>query len=327
MTGSATPTFIVKADVDDKAPGYLVDKIDGTTITLNSNDKLVANGGLAPTYTVKANIDDVFPGYLSDKIDGNTITLNSSDKLVASGGSVPTYTVKANLDDAVPGFLSDKIDNITITINSSNKLNSSGIAAVVDDPTPQLGGDLDCSMRRILNTSVYENMTGDLYFADYEQTPDSIYYNPCVSGGITMSVGSFSVGNYVRASFQTPHSMKLNTQITINLHYILPDETNIGKNHTWGLDVMTAGINGEYTIVPGSPFRASKQIAANDSHTHCILSLATFSTENLTVNTKIEARLQRIASAGFECESGVCVISVDSIYQADTLGSRTPTEK
>jgi len=208
-----------------------------------------------------------------------------------------------------------------------NTSNSSGIAAVVDDPTPQLGGDLDCSMRRILNTSVYENMTGDLYFADCEQSPDSIYYNPCVSGGITMSVGSFSVGNYVRASFQTPHSMKLDTQITINLHYILPDENNIGKNHTWELDVMTAGINDEYTIVPGSPFRASKQIAANDSHTHCILPLATLSTENLTMNTKIETRLQRIASADLECESGVCVISVDSIYQADTLGSRTPTEK
>ena len=44
-------------------------------------------------------------------------------------------------------------------------------------------------------------------------------------------------------------------------------------------------------------------------------------------HAKIENRLQRIASADLECESGVCVISVDSIYQADTLGSRTPTEK
>lgn len=178
MTGSATPTFAVKADVDDKAPGYLVNKIDGITIVLNSNDKLVANGGSSPTYTVKADVDDALPGYLSEKIDNTTITLNNSNQLVA--GPRPMLVKTADFDlDATCLNQTVKVDSqtdITATLVAANSVPSGSWIRVINTNPVLLTisgsiGDRNNPKLNVNNTATFMSTGGSWRWTDNTNLP------------------------------------------------------------------------------------------------------------------------------------------------------------
>jgi len=108
----------VKADENDPQAGYLSDKVDNETITVDTDThKLKA----IASYKVKATADDDNPGYLGQKIDGSTIVVNHNNQLEAKG-KVRTYEHDTN-----PGYLADKIDNDTIEVEPTTyKLRSAG---------------------------------------------------------------------------------------------------------------------------------------------------------------------------------------------------------
>ena len=103
---AVSDTYKVKFDVPD-TEGYLKEKIDGTTISYNNNNKLVSGG------YIKIDINDT-PGFISDKIDNESIIINNN-KITSSSSS----KVKSTATDPTPGYLDAKVDNSTIGVKNN----------------------------------------------------------------------------------------------------------------------------------------------------------------------------------------------------------------
>ena len=103
--------YKVKSSLNDKDPGYLSDKIDGVTITLDTSTykltaPLSAKVGLKDSVNVK---------YLADWIDNDTIQVNGEVLTVPD-----LYKVKLNKDDDKPDYLFSKFDSNIFTLTDDN---------------------------------------------------------------------------------------------------------------------------------------------------------------------------------------------------------------
>jgi len=152
-------------------------------------------------------------------------------------------------------------------------------------------------------------------------------YNHGIGGGVTFDVLGFAVGDYVDFDVQTTHSMKLNTVLDCHIHYILPNTTTIGHTFKFQLDVIAAGIDGQFAVPTGSPFTAETTVAANDDSYHRLFDIADIPASNTTVSSMYTCRLTRIASSGTEYGSEVYLKYIDCHYQKDDSGSQSEMVK
>jgi len=149
-----------------------------------------------------------------------------------------------------------------------------------------------------------------------------------VVSGVTYPVLAFALNEYMYFDVQSSHSMKLNTILDNHIHYTLPDTTDIGDNFNFQLDVIAAGINGQWSVPTGSPFTSQISVAANDDTYHRLLEIADIPAVNTTVSTIYKCKLTRIAvTSGDEYAGDVYVIFTDCHYQKNTIGSRTESVK
>jgi hypothetical protein len=124
----------------------------------------IPNGGNGADENVKISGTDTTAGNLQTKLEaGDNITLSitnlsADEKLKIDVNGVTTdQNVVVSSDDTTPSNLQNKIvegSGVTITklnagANEQLEINSSGLSAVVDDPTPELGGDLTAGNNNI----------------------------------------------------------------------------------------------------------------------------------------------------------------------------------
>jgi len=128
--------YKVKSCLNDRDPGYLSDKIDGVTITLDTTTykltaPLSAKVGLRDSVNVK---------YLADWIDNETIQVNGEVLTVPD-----LYKVKLNKDDDKPDFLFSKFDSNIFTLTDDNLI------------TLKFSTDIDLHGNDILNVHKLES--------------------------------------------------------------------------------------------------------------------------------------------------------------------------
>lgn len=159
------------------------------------------------------------------------------------------------------------------------------------------------------------------------QEPSDVLYDCGVVGGVTFPFLGFALNEYIYFDVQTSHSMKLNTVLENHIHFILPNTTNIGDKFKFQLDVIAAGINGQWTVPTGSPFAGEHTVAADDDTYHRYLDIADIPASNTTVSTIYKCKLTRVAATSDEYGSEVYITFTDCHYQKNTMGSRQENSK
>lgn len=159
--------------------------------------------------------------------------------------------------------------------------------------------------------------------------PTERLYNHGIGGGVTFPVLGFAVNDYLYFDVQTSHSMKLNTVIDNHIHFTLPNTTNIGDLFQFQLDVIAAGIDGQWAAPSGTPFTSEHTIVANDDTYHRLLGIGDIPASNTTVSSVYKCKLTRIAASvpANEYGSEVYLQFTDCHYEKDTTGSRTELAK
>jgi len=175
----------------------------------------------------------------------------------------------------------------------------------------------------------YEDLQVDVGRVRFPGVSDPTWttYNHGVGGGVAFDVLGFSVGDRVDFDVQTFHAMKLNTILDCHIHFILPNTTDIGDKFQFQIDVIAAGINGQFAVPTGSPFSSEHTIVANDNTHHRILDIADIPASNTTVSSLYTFRLTRIAASSDEYGSRVYVKYIDCHCQIDDRGSQDETSK
>ena len=155
--------------------------------------------------------------------------------------------------------------------------------------------------------------------------PEERDYAFGIGAGVTYKVLGFALNEHAYLDIQTPHAMKLNTELFFHLHFILPNTTDVGHKFRFQLDVVAAGADGTFAVPTGSPFTADHTVAANDNTNHRILGGFTIPAVNTTVSTIYKLKLTRVAVDGGDTEYGseVYLLYADPHYEADSLGSNT----
>jgi len=159
--------------------------------------------------------------------------------------------------------------------------------------------------------------------------PTERLYDHGIAGGVTFPVLGFAVDDYIYFDIQTSHSMKLNTVLDNHIHFTLPNTTDIGDLFQFQLDVIAAGIDGQWAAPSGTPFTAEHTVAANDDTYHRLLGIADIPASNTTVSSIYKCKLTRIDASvpASEYASEVYLQFSDSHYEKDTVGSRTEFTK
>jgi hypothetical protein len=148
-----------------------------------------------------------------------------------------------------------------------------------------------------------------------------------VAGGVTFPFLGFAIGEYIYFDVQTSHSMKLNTILDNHIHFVLPNTTDIGDKFKFQLDVIAAGVDGQWAAPAGSPFSGEHTVAANDNTYHRLLSIADIPAVNTTLSTIYKCKLTRIAASSSDYAGEVYLTFTDCHYQKDTMGSRQENSK
>jgi hypothetical protein len=190
---------------------------------------------------------------------------------------------------------------------------------------------LDCGTEKtlLLLQVVYEDLQvgiSNIKLPASNEPADRLY--ACgVGGGVTFPFLGFAIGEYIYFDVQTSHSMKLNTILDNHIHFVLPDTTTIGDKFKFQLDVIAAGINGQWAVPAGSPFSGEHTVAANDNTYHRLLSIADIPAVNTTLSTIYKCKLTRIAASSSDYAGEVYLTFTDCHYQKDTMGSRQENSK
>jgi hypothetical protein len=145
----------VKADEDDPDSGYLSDKVDGSTIKVDTDNHKIYVADDSSIQKIKVLVDGQEVGTRStlNLIPGDGVTIDSEDSdddnrvnitisvadSGSGGGNGTDEKVKADTDDPNAGYLSDKIDDDSIKLDSDNhKIYATGVytqgATYVEQP-------------------------------------------------------------------------------------------------------------------------------------------------------------------------------------------------
>ena len=192
--------------------------------------------------------------------------------------------------------------------------------------------NLDCGANKTLALTqpVYEDLQVSI---SNIRIPTSSYpterlYNHGIGAGVTFPVLGFAVNDYLYFDLQTSHSMKLNTVLDCHIHFMTPtDGSATPDRFQFQLDVIAAGINGNWAVPAGSPFTAEHIIAADYTNLHKLHELGDIPSANTTVSSIYSCKLTRIAATINEYGAEVYVKFIDSHYQKDTMGSRQEAVK
>ena len=190
---------------------------------------------------------------------------------------------------------------------------------------------IDCGTNKtvVLDVVVYEDLQVSIsnIRVPTSNAPTERLYAAGIGGGVTFPFLGFAVNDHIYFDVQTTHAMKLNTVLDNHIHFCLPNTTNVGDRFKFQLDVIAAGIGGQWAVPAGSPFSAERQVAANDNTYHRLMELADIPASNTTVSTVYKCKLTRIAATTDEYGSEVYLTFTDCHYQKDTVGSRQEGSK
>ena len=192
--------------------------------------------------------------------------------------------------------------------------------------------NLDCGANKTLALTqpVYEDLQVSIsnIRIPTSSSPTERLYNHGIGAGVTFPVLGFAVNNYLYFDLQTSHSMKLNTVLDCHIHFMTPtDGSATPDRFRFQLDVIAAGINGNWAVPAGSPFTAEHIIAADYTNLHKLHELGDIPSANTTVSSIYSCKLKRIAATINEYGAEVYVKFIDSHYQKDTMGSRQEAVK
>ncbi len=186
----------------------------------------------------------------------------------------------------------------------------------------------DHNIFRFTNAPIYDDLQGGI---SNVRVPTSNYPTERLydggTGGVTFPFLGFALNNYLYFDVQTSHSMQLNTILQNHIHFTLPNVTDIGDKFQFQLDVMVAGINGEWEVPTGSPFTGEHTIVAGDNTYHRVLEIAEIPASNPTLSTIYKCKFTRIAASSDEYGSEVYITYIDCHYMKDSIGSRLETSK
>ena len=173
------------------------------------------------------------------------------------------------------------------------------------------------------DATVYDDMQVSLNNIKFPGSdyPNDTLYNMGIGGGVEFPVLGFAVNEYIFFDVQTSHSMELNTVLDDHIHFILPNTTNIGDKFQFQLDVVAAGVNGEFAAPSGSPFTNEYTVQASDNTIHRIFDIANIPASNTTVSTIYKCKLTRISASANEYGSEVYLLFTDCHYKKDMIGS------
>ena len=157
--------------------------------------------------------------------------------------------------------------------------------------------------------------------------PEARKYNFGIAGGVEFAIDGFAVGESVYVSVQTSHTMKLNTLLDNHIHFILPDNTGVGDRFQFQLDVIAAGIGGDFAVAEGSPFTGEQLITDGANKRHALLTVAEIPPMNTTTSTVYECELTRIAASANEYSGEVYLMFNDGHYKKDSDGSYFNSDK
>ena len=156
--------------------------------------------------------------------------------------------------------------------------------------------------------------------------PEPRMWNHGIAGGVEFPVEGFAVGEYKFGIYQTSHAMELMSVLENHFHYTLPTAPVAGDTIKFQVDVIYANVNGQWAVLPSSPFTIEIEVDALTEEHHLINDLGEFDPVNSDVSTLYKVKFQRVASTQ-EYSSEVYVDFNDAHYKKDGNGSRQEYSK
>ncbi len=177
-------------------------------------------------------------------------------------------------------------------------------------------------VRGVQGGVVYDDLQANVMVTRRGTSPPADrLYDHGIGGGVDMGVLGFAVGESVFLEIQTTHAMKLNSVLNVHMHFILPNDTNVGSKFQFQLDVISADIGEDFAVSAGSPFTAEYTLIGGEEARHNYLDLADIPAVNGKVSHIYSCELKRIAASGSEYGSEVYIKFLDCHYQKDSMGS------
>ena len=170
----------------------------------------------------------------------------------------------------------------------------------------------------------YDDIQGQLAsarrFAGTEPTDRN--YDHGTGDGVNYACLGFDVGDAVFSTWQTPHAMKLNSDLELHFHWSVPTSA-AGKKFKLQFDMIEAGVHGTWATVAGSPFTKEVTLAGGEESKHNLDVLDTFTSKNTSVSSLYKVKLSRIAASSDEYGEEVYLDFIDGHYEQDQpRGSR-----
>lgn len=141
-----------------------------------------------------------------------------------------------------------------------------------------------------------------------------------IGGGVTFPVLGFAVGDYIYFDIQTPHAMQLNSILEEHFHFTTPTN-GTGSRFQFQLDVISAPVNGQWSVPTGSPFISEEIMSGDDSTYHRLHESGSIPAVNTSVSTLYKCQLTRIAATQDEYAGEVYINFIDGHYLRDRDGS------
>jgi len=211
-------------------------------------------------------------------VNGSSIISTSNANInITPNGSGAVDISKLTVNSAFTLPTSDGSSNQVLQTDGSGSLSwatvsSGGISDLLDDTTPQLGGDLDVNSNSIIsasnaNISITPNGSGKVVLDSYID----VYSSSSSSQSITTSSGNLFVsavsGSYVSVG-GTAGEARLPSNIKITSSGITTSTTNAGidisPNGTGAVNISKLSVNSEYTL-PTSDGSANQVLQTDGS--------------------------------------------------------------
>ena len=151
-------------------------------------------------------------------------------------------------------------------------------------------------------------------------SPDYVSYAFGIGGGVSFDTLAFAVGEYIEGTYQTSHSMALNTKLHNHFHWTIPTNDS-GKKFKFQVDVIAAPVGGAFAALSGSPYSVEVTLDGTEANVHNVAELGEFEAVNTDVSTIYIVRFSRVAASSGEYGSDVYVLYNDSHYIKDASGS------
>jgi hypothetical protein len=284
-------------------------------------------------------------GNLDSVSDGSTYKKSTNDYTSTEKTKLSNIEENATANDTDENLknrqnhtgtqLASTISDFQDTVDLNTTL-SSKIGNVVEDTSPQLGGNLDLNNKNLVgNIRLSDTVWDDIRVAALSTKANGskipniskVIDNGSGSQGIITYVFNSTVEKELYFAVQIPHKWKLETSIHPHVHWVPIASGGVGEKVSWGLEYSTAKIGTTFpnsTIIFGNTTFPDEDLIVKK---HYLTEIGIIDMTGIdSVSPMIMCRVFRDAtSSGLTDNYGsdAALLEIDFHYEIDSLGSDT----